>query len=164
MGQLDGSKPIRCIKVPSLQPRPVQTLLQKHSLGESEKRVRSLRKFHLRTSHQWFCLRLLIIIILKTQFFHLSWGKVSATTLVQQHRGFLFIYTINHFVPKSKTEWPGKKKTNPEREETRKKRRKRQRWRQREGSSDALVFLIWSRLFTVGLPSGFHQGFMYNLT
>lgn len=25
------------------------------------------------------------------------------------------------------------------------------------------VFLIWNRLFTAGLPGGFHEHFMYNL-
>lgn len=28
---------------------------------------------------------------------------------------------------------------------------------------EAPVFLIWNRLFTAGLPGGFHEHFMYNL-
>lgn len=41
---------------------------------------------------------------------------------MKQYRGLLFIYTINHFVPKKvRRNDLEKKKTNPEREETRKK-------------------------------------------
>lgn len=84
-----------------------------------------------------------------------------------RHRGFLLIYSTNHFVPKGKrTDLEKKKKEN--------KPRRGRGDKEERGSSgededkrevfEAQVFLIRSRLFTVGLPSGFHQGFMYNLT
>lgn len=57
-------------------------------------------------------------------------------------------------------EWPGKKE-NKSRERRQGKRAAKDEDRE---VFEAQVFLIWSRLFTVGLPSGFHQGFMYNLT
>lgn len=52
---------------------------------------------------------------------HLRSGKVSGATLVQQYRGFICIYTINHFVPKVR--WNDLEKTNPERGGTRKRGR-----------------------------------------
>lgn len=54
-----------------------------------------------------------------------------------------------------------KRKTNPERGD-KEKEEEAAKDEDRE-VFEAQVSLIWSRLFTVGLPSGFHQGFMYNL-
>lgn len=61
-------------------------------------------------------------------------------------------------------EWPGKKRKQIQRERGDKEKRGICGKDEDREVFEAQVFLIWSRLFTVGLPSGFHQGFMYNLT
>lgn len=81
----------------------------------------------------------------------------------------LFKYAVDQLLSKNKTEWPRQKKkkeTSPERgRKTRGETEEAVEMKtEREELFEVGVCLIWNRLFTVGLPRGFHRGFMYNST
>lgn len=96
MGQLDELKPLRRINVQSFQPRTVQ------ALKEPEKRVRTLICKPVTSAFAFVCCTFTWEHnnFKNTFFWDLRSGKVSGTAVVQQYRGSIFIYTINHFVPK----------------------------------------------------------------
>lgn len=70
---------------------------------------------------------------------------------------------------KNKTEWPRRTKEDTSCGTDREEDREEQGGRGEDGDRkremfEGRVFLIWKRLFTVGLPGDFHERFMYNLT